>query len=192
MTSSARHHNKKENLMTTNEPRIRIITLTRRPPVRLREDLWPIIASARRHDGAVECQANHRWHLLVRQHADGRTIVYGSEDSGPGGVCRGYEAAYAGEIVEPGADVASAILRVGTDARCSSAMQDECIADLPPVDVDGPVRSVTVPIDGARRLLATMDRIVADSGVGIDPRYAAELRAVADELRGAVDPEAHP
>jgi hypothetical protein len=35
----------------------------------------------------------------------------------------------------------------------------------------------------ARRLLATMDRILAD-----DPVYADELRAIADELRVVVGP----
>lgn len=124
--------------MTTEAkaPKIRTVTLTGKPPVRVREDLWPIIASSRRHDGQVECQANHLWHLTVRQHEDGRTIVYGSEDRGNGGVYRGYEAAYAGEMLEPGSDIASAIIRVGEDARCSKAMQDECISDLPAVDLD--------------------------------------------------------
>jgi hypothetical protein len=113
----------------------RTITLTGRAPVRVREDLWPVIASARRHDGQVECQANHRWHLTVRRHADGRTIVYGSEAGGEGGVMRGYEPAFAGELLEAGADIASTILRVAGDARCSRAMADECIADLPAEDL---------------------------------------------------------
>jgi hypothetical protein len=123
--------------MTTESKaaKIRTITLTCRPPVRVSEDVWPVIASARRHDGKVESQANHVWHLTVRQHEDGRTIVYGSEDRGNGGVYQGYEAAYAGELLDAGADVASAIIRVGTDARCSKAMQDECIADLPAEDL---------------------------------------------------------
>jgi hypothetical protein len=106
-------------------PKVRTITLTDRPPVKVREDLWPVIASARRYDGQVECQANHLWHLTVRQHEDGRTLVYGSETSGPGGVYRGYEEARAGELLDAGVDVASAIIRVGTDARCHKAMQDD-------------------------------------------------------------------
>jgi hypothetical protein len=123
--------------MTTesSKPKLRTITLTGRPPVRVSEDAWPIIASARRHDGKVECQANHLWHLTVRQHADGRTVVYGSNTAGQGGVYQGWEEARAGELLDAGADVASAIIRVGTDARCSKAMQDECIADLPAEDL---------------------------------------------------------
>jgi hypothetical protein len=124
-----------------SKPKVRTITLTGRAPVRVREDLWPVIASARRHDNQVECQANHLWHLTVRQHADGRTLVYGSETRGLGGTYQGYEEAHAGELLDAGADVASAIIRVGTDARCSRAMQDECIADLPATDLDVEVQS---------------------------------------------------
>ena len=136
--------------MTTEaiKHKFRTITLTDQPPVRVREDFWPVIASARRGDGAVECQDNHRWHLTVRRHAtatvgdeytpheDGRVIVYGSETSGPGGVHPGYAGAHAGEIVEHDADVAAVIRRVGERARCSGAMIDACIADLPAVDLD--------------------------------------------------------
>lgn len=37
----------------------RTITLTNRPPVRIREDHWPVIAHGlhRAHDGQIECQA---------------------------------------------------------------------------------------------------------------------------------------
>lgn len=121
--------------MSTTEAKIRTITLTGRAPVRVREDLWPVIASSRRHDGQVECQANHVWHLTVRQHADGRAIVYGSETGGGGGVFRGYEEARAGELLDGDADIAAAIRRVGECARCSESMIDECIADLPAVDL---------------------------------------------------------
>jgi hypothetical protein len=121
--------------MTTTETKTRTITLTDRAPVRIREDLWPIIASARRGDGVVDYQDNHRWYLTVRQHADGRMLVYGSEAGGPGGVHRGYEGACAGEMVEPGGDVVAVIRRVGERARCSEAMQDECIGDLPAEDL---------------------------------------------------------
>ncbi len=76
--------------MTTESkpPKVRTVPLTGQLPVRIREDLWPVIAQARRHHGQVECEANHLWHLTVRQHEDGRTIVYGSEDRGNGGVPR--------------------------------------------------------------------------------------------------------
>jgi hypothetical protein len=133
--------------MTTTD-KTRKITLTDRPPVKISEAAWPVIASARRHDGMVECQANHEWYLTVREHRDGRRIVYGSEVAGSGGVYQGYEEARAGEIVDPSealrnaddgplthepdaAATVTAIRRVGKRARCSQAMIDECIAELP-------------------------------------------------------------
>ncbi|HMP03552.1 MAG TPA: hypothetical protein PKC45_13730 [Gemmatales bacterium] len=58
----------------------RTITLTGRPPVNISEDAWPIVASAadKEWDNRYECQANEisRWHVTVRQHDDGRAIVY--------------------------------------------------------------------------------------------------------------------
>lgn len=58
----------------------RTITLTDRPPVVIEEDNWPMIASASYHDydGQYEFQSFRHWRgfLGVRQHADGRAIVY--------------------------------------------------------------------------------------------------------------------
>ncbi len=115
--------------------KIRTITLTGRAPVKISEALWPRISYASRHDGKVECQANHKWHLTVRQHADGRAIVYGSEVEGMGGVHQDYEEARAGVLLEAGADIAAAVRRVGERARCSDAMIDEVIAGLPPEEL---------------------------------------------------------
>jgi hypothetical protein len=113
----------------------RTITLTGRAPVRVREDLWPVIASGRSWSGEHWSEANYVWHLTVRKHADGRTIVYGSEDEGNGGVPRDYVSAHAGELLEAGADVAGAILRVASGARCPPGMAQACIADLPAEDL---------------------------------------------------------
>lgn len=119
--------------MTTDKTRT--ITLSDRAPVKISEALWPRVAYASRHDGAVECQANHEWHLTVRRHADGRAIVYGSEVAGMGGVYQGYEEARAGVILDAGDDIPRAIRRVGERARCSEAMIDAVIADLPAVEL---------------------------------------------------------
>ena len=119
--------------MTTDK--IRTVTLTDRAPVRISEARWPRISYASRHDGTVECQANHVWHLTVRQHADGRTSVYGSETEGMGGARQGYEEARAGLLLDAGADIAAAVRRVGERARCSDAMIDAVIADLPAVEL---------------------------------------------------------
>lgn len=64
---------------------IRTITLTDRPPVRIGTAHWPIIASASGDDGPTDHNKHEqsiahgecrRWILHVRQHADGRTLVY--------------------------------------------------------------------------------------------------------------------
>lgn len=68
----------------TKETKTRTITLTGRAPVRINEAEWPEIASGRwkDHDNQYECQANRTWDLTirVRQHADGRAIVYATYD----------------------------------------------------------------------------------------------------------------
>lgn len=107
----------------------RTITLTGRAPVRIAEDQWPIIASAKRFDGQVECQANHTWRLTVRQHTDGRTIVYGVYDS-----CYPGEGARAGEVLAAGKDIPESIYRVAEACNCTQCA-DDCIADLPAIDL---------------------------------------------------------
>lgn len=57
------------------------ITMTDRPPVTVAKVTWPVVAESgdHDHDNQYECQANRtwRWWLRIRQHADGRTLVYG-------------------------------------------------------------------------------------------------------------------
>jgi hypothetical protein len=61
---------------------MKTITLTNRRPVRINEDNWPCIAEGQwcDHDGQIRAQANREWNLwiCVRQHADGRALVYGA------------------------------------------------------------------------------------------------------------------
>ncbi len=60
----------------------RKIPLTGRPPVSIETDNWPLIASAidYAYDGEFDFQANKEEHakIRVRQHQDGRAIIYGS------------------------------------------------------------------------------------------------------------------
>ena len=71
-------------MSTTSSPKTLTITLTDRPPVKIIDADWPVIAhgSYDRHDGQVESEANRIWSLSirVRRHADGRLIVYGTAD----------------------------------------------------------------------------------------------------------------
>jgi len=110
------------------EQKRRTITLTDRPPVTILEADWPVIASARDHDGQIECQANRRWGITVRQHEDGRFIVYATYSSQYQGE-HGYRG---GELVAPpGDDLPAVIRRVGERGEFSAHIIDECIADLP-------------------------------------------------------------
>src|SRR6266705_5049674 len=62
---------------TTTTGKTRTITLTDRPPVTIREDDWPVIARADWWEGEYEFQSNRTAKLRVREHADGRRIIYG-------------------------------------------------------------------------------------------------------------------
>jgi hypothetical protein len=60
-----------------------------RRPVSIDTADWPILARvADWRGGTVECQANEEFKVTVRQHADGRAIVYAYRDRGPGGIDR--------------------------------------------------------------------------------------------------------
>jgi len=104
--------------------------LTGRPPVTIEEDLWPVIASAKQWDNQYECQANRTWHLIVRQHADGRSLVYGVYTT----QYQGERGARAGELIGAGDDIAAAVHRVAEACGCES-IAEECIADLPAVEI---------------------------------------------------------
>jgi hypothetical protein len=132
----------------------RTITLTDRPPVVIEEDNWPVIASAKdsEHDGQVECQANRKskWGLYVRQHADGRTLVYAIYDyctnwsnsrdiSIRQGVmlnswalreAKDDAAAIVAAIKDLGDDMMLCERHEGDEARWGTLV-DQCIADLP-------------------------------------------------------------
>lgn len=110
----------------------RTITLTNAAPVRISESLWPVVAVASDHDGQIEAQANRTWSLRVREHADGRRIVYGVH-----GTCFQNERdASGGEIVPAGGDVVAAIRRVNETIGGSDYLANSCIADLPAVPLD--------------------------------------------------------
>jgi len=116
--------------------RTRTITLTDRAPVTIREDQWPVIARAferpdrvgNRQEPDYETDA---YSLRVRQHEDGRALVYGVVDAATEWThtddWRG------GELLHPGADIARAIRRVGEAGGMPDSVVRGCIADLPAV-----------------------------------------------------------
>jgi len=126
----------------------RTITLTDAAPVRINQDDWPVIADGQYHDhdNQYEFQANRTWRCVirVRQHTDGRMIVYGVYE---------YDTQFqgerdctvrAGEVLESDADPIPALWRTGEalsdaleEAGCGEYSAHvaqtvrECIADLP-------------------------------------------------------------
>jgi hypothetical protein len=127
------------NPTNTTEPKYRSITLTERRPVRIRENNWPIVAKGRgdsfgsrdysRHQQALSQGELDRYYLTVRQHADGRAIVYGSLDAAS--AWTGSEDRAGGETLDASADLAAAVRRVGEYCQLPDAIIRECIADLP-------------------------------------------------------------
>lgn len=134
-------------MTTTIEKKTRKIVLSERRPVTIALEDWPVIADARRFWGGSghECQANETGYIRVRQHADGRTLVYCSRDSGPGGMEIGYRGAEGGFLL-PGAgpvdhpsqshqdEIVRAIRRCGGIINADE-LADECIADLPAEEI---------------------------------------------------------
>ncbi len=134
---------------TTTEPKTRTITLTGRPPVSIREDQWPQIASGvwYDHDGVISYQANQTWklELRVRQHADGRAIVYAVYYDSNFQHTRNFTARV-GQLVPIGGDLPMAIKEVGEmlrkrladadnnvseDQRYVAEVVAECVGNLP-------------------------------------------------------------
>ena len=119
--------------MTTTEVNKIEITMSERRPVSIDPELWPVIAEADWHNGEHEFQANDIRRIRVREHADGRRIVYGLQCSGDGGQAIGTHNPRAGFLIHVGADAdetVRAIRRVGgilNDRR----LADACIANLP-------------------------------------------------------------
>lgn len=135
--------------------------MSERRPITIVAADWPLVADVDRHDGAVECQANHEWAIRVREHADGRRIVYGWLRAGDGGVYAGWRGASGGFLIsavsgEPDdAETIRAIRRVGGIIE-DSRMADECISDLPAEDDSDRVRT---PVTGEH--VETLSTIVA-------------------------------
>jgi len=117
----------------------RTITLTGRPPVKINEDAWPVIASAKddsfsgndygRHQQASAQGELDDYSIRVRQHDDGRAIVYAVFDAAT--AWTGNSSRSGGELLDKGADIAAAIARVGEDVGIPDKVIRECVADLP-------------------------------------------------------------
>lgn len=113
------------------------MSLSDRRPVRIDPKDWPTIASAHDwHGGAYDFQANQVWTIKVRQHADGRRLVYGFTEAGPGGMPTSFRGASAGYLVAPTDGVPDDDETVRSVRRVAGVIHnaelaDACIADMP-------------------------------------------------------------
>src|SRR5258706_9892613 len=85
--------------MTTEKKTI-TIAMSETSPVKIDPEQWPVVAGATRHDGKVECQANNEWAIEVREHRDGRRLVYGTHEAGNGGQYAGFRPTRAGYLID--------------------------------------------------------------------------------------------
>ena len=126
---------------------IRVIKMTARAPLRFNADEWAILAFAD-DDSRNGLQPGPRFHarqqgeadlyfLIVRQHADGRSLIYGQLKSAypqfeqPAGG----ESFHAGYLVRKPSEIISAIERVGDECRLPAYLIRDCISRLPPEDL---------------------------------------------------------
>ena len=112
------------------------ITLSERRPITIERDAWPVVAAADAHDNRIESQAHTKWRIAVRQHRDGRRIVYGWAVAGPGGKPIGWRDVYGGfvlDAVDGAPDEAGTIRAIRRVAGILDRddLGAECIADLP-------------------------------------------------------------
>lgn len=111
------------------------ITLTNRRPVTISREEWDVTASSADAPGSVHNGTPlpdyeyDTYRLTVRQHADGRTLVYGVLSAAT--VWTGTESWRGGELLDAGGDIVAAILRVGAVGGLTDACIRECVADLP-------------------------------------------------------------
>jgi len=120
--------------MDTSAKKTMQITMTDRPPVRIVIADWPTIARADWFTGEHECQANEVASLKVRRHEDGRTIIYGHRDRGPGGMPISYRGSWAGVLTSKQANIVLVIRQVACDIGAPQ-LADQCISELPAEDV---------------------------------------------------------
>lgn len=110
------------------DAKTRVITMSRRAPIRIRDAEWPILAEV--SWSAEEGQDAGGW-LKVRRHADGRVVVYGGDSSHR----RFPDDLRAGELVAAGADVVAAIMLIAAELGAPHSITRSAIAQLPPEEV---------------------------------------------------------
>ena len=138
------------NTTNTTKPKTRTITLTGKPPVKIREDQWPVVAQGGYEDcdNQFDFQSSRITDLdiRVRRHDDGRSVVYGVYDYTTRWQGERSETKRAGYVIDPDGDIVATIKRVGDDLVQQAVRRDivrdivrdavnECIADLPAQEI---------------------------------------------------------
>jgi hypothetical protein len=117
--------------MTTETTKKRTITLTGRRPVTIVDDNWPTIAKADWHNGGeFSCNSNRSYSIRVRQHEDGRVIVYATFTSSWAGECNRREGRLL-DSEDQTTDIVSVIKDVCEDIGAPDQLVSDCIANLP-------------------------------------------------------------
>ncbi len=131
--------------MTTTTNKTITITMSDRAPIKIVAADWPVIARADWFSGQLECQANEEATVSVREHADGRRLIYSGRGRGPGGMALSYRGKASGYLIgaPSAADCTNGVARerhatetVRAIRRAAGVIDmpelgDECIADLP-------------------------------------------------------------
>ena len=140
----------------------RTITLTGAQPVRINEDAWPVIASARAWDGRHEQDSFRRGSMFVRRHReDGRLLIYAVYTTQWEG-----ESDWRGGSIHPqGADPVSVVEALADSMpQFGATLARECVQDLPsvPADAAAPPESMEERVarleQQVARLKARLDR----------------------------------
>lgn len=115
----------------------RIVTLNS-GPVSIEHTEWPFLTQAAARDGTYPSQTS--WFLGVRLHGSGQMIVQAAYHYADEGI-----RLRRGELLEPGAEVVEAIIRVAQDIQARKHHGDDagrwdellaaCIADLPALEL---------------------------------------------------------
>jgi len=124
------------NETTTTTKKIKI-SMSERRPVEIVAEEWPVIAKAVDHDGKVECQANNVWAIKVREHKDGRRLVYGWHEAGGGGQYAEFRPTYGGFLLDSSQgeeETVRSIRRVAGMIKRED-MGSQCVAALPAEEI---------------------------------------------------------
>lgn len=120
------------------------IALTAERPVRVDPREWPMLAQAKgdswsggndygRYSQAKARSELDEYVLSVRQHSDGRAVVYARVSGAT--AWTGTADRAEGRMMDSGADLPAAIIAVGGLCGVPDDVIRECVAELPPIDV---------------------------------------------------------